>query len=54
MNLKLALLIAALVFIAIFVAIDMTWITVKGNQHLPTWLGFSLAAFYGHLLAPNR
>ena len=54
MNLKLALLIAALVFALIFVAVDMTWIEIDGNQHLPTWLGLSLMAYYGHLLAPDR
>lgn len=54
MNLKLALLIAALIFAGVLILLDLGWIDVEGNAHLPTWLGLSLAAFYGHLLAPDR
>lgn len=54
MNLKLALLIAALIFAGILVLLNIGWIDVEGDQRLPTWLGLSLMAFYGHLLAPDR
>lgn len=54
MNLKLALLICALIFALILIVVDLGWIDVEGNAHLFTWLGLSLAAYFGHLLAPNR
>jgi len=48
------LLVAALVLIGVLIAIDMEWLDVKGNTHLPTWLGLSLAAYYGSLLVRDR
>lgn len=53
MTLKLALLIAALLFALILVFIDFEWVTVDGNTHLPGWLGLSLACYFGSLLAPK-
>jgi len=49
-TIKLALLIAALIFALALVAIDFRWIEPDGDTHLPAWLGLSLACFYGHLL----
>jgi hypothetical protein len=54
MTLKLALLVLALGFALVLAAIDFRVWDVDGNQHLPGLLGLSLAAFFGHLLAPNR
>lgn len=45
MTLRLALLIAAIFCALVMTAIDLSWIDVEGDTHLPAWLGLSLA-FY--------
>ncbi len=42
MNYRLWLLIAALFCAAMLVAIDLQWIDVAGDTHLPAWLGMAL------------
>ena len=54
MNLKLALLIAALIVAAVGFLVDLSVVDVEGNQHLAGYVLLSLGLYFGHLLAPNR
>lgn len=51
MTFRQALIVAAVFCAVAVVAIDLSWVDVDGNQHLPAWVGLSLATFFGsHLV----